>query len=82
MIIRRTSIVKLNKRQYFKDSVETFSWFNSQGVLLKERIFHKNGITQKYDYYYDNFQKVEQRINGLREGLWTEWLPNGGKKNE
>ena len=36
------------------DSVETFSWFNSQGVLLKERIFHKNGITQKkYDYHYD-----------------------------
>ena len=53
------------------DSIETFSWFNSQGVLLKERIFHKNGITQKkYEYHYDNYlKKVEQRINGSKEGL-------------
>ena len=66
------------------DSVETFSWFNSQGVLLKERIFHKNGITQKkYDYHYDNYlKKIEQRINGLKEGLWTEWFVDGQKKSE
>ena len=50
--------------------------------MLKERIFHKNGITQKkYEYHYDNYLKrVEQRINGLKEGLWTEWFVDGQRK--
>ncbi len=78
------SQIKIKGTFFQGDSVKTFSWFNSQGVLLKERIFHKNGITQKkYDYHYDNYlKKIEQRINGLKEGLWTEWFIDGKKKIE
>ena len=64
------------------DSIEKFSWYNSMGLIIKEREFLNNSIIQKlYFYYYDNsLERVEERLNGLKNGFWNYWYINGIKQ--